>query len=309
VSNRSGAIAPSGEQIEISFGEQRAAIVEVGGGLRAYADGELQLLDGYGADEMCASGRGQVLVPWPNRVRDGTYAFGGRTHRLPLTEPSRGNAIHGLVRWSRWEVRERTPHRVVMGHVLHPSPGYPFTLRLEIEYTLSSEGLRVATTAANAGTEPCPYGAGAHPYLTVGTATVDPVVVRVPAHTVLETDEQGIPTGSSPVAGTDRDLLRPRPLGATVLDHAFTDLERDADGLARVTLTAPDTGRTATLWVDESYPYLMVFTGDPLPDVARRSLAVEPMTCPPDAFNSGERLIVLEPGASTTGAWGISGGD
>jgi aldose 1-epimerase len=302
-------IAPSGEQVEISFEEHRAVIVEVGAGLRTYSAGERPILDRYDVDEMCRSGRGQVLIPWPNRIRGGTYELDGCSHQLPLNEPEHRNAIHGLVRWARWTVGERADDRVVMEHVLHPRPGYPFTLLLAIEYALSREGLRVTTTATNQGRERCPFGAGAHPYLTAGTDTVDPVLLRVPARTVLESDERGIPTGRGTVAGTSRDFREARKIGETVLDHAFTDLERDAEGLARVRLTAPPGGPSVELWVDESYPYLMIFTGDPLPDVARRSLAVEPMTCPPDAFNSGEALTVLEPGASFTGAWGIGVAD
>jgi aldose 1-epimerase len=301
-------IAPSGEQVELAFGEQRATVVEVGGGVRTYSIGGQPILDGYDVDEMCHSGRGQVLIPWPNRIRDGSYELDGHRHELPLNEKERRNAIHGLVRWARWTVGERAPDRVVMGHVLHPQPGYPFTLLLAIEYSLSEEGLRVETTATNVGAERCPYGAGAHPYLTVGTGSVDPLLLRVPARTVLESDERAIPSGTRAVADTAYDFRQARPIGGTVLDHAFTDLERDPDGLARVRLAAPDTERTTTLWVDESYPHLMVFTGDPLPDVARRSLAVEPMTCPPDAFNSGEGLILLEPGEAITSAWGIRPG-
>ena len=126
-------------------------IVEVGGGLRSYSAGGRELLDGYGADEMCASGRGQVLLPWPNRLEDGSYEFEGRRHRLPLTEPDTRTAIHGLVRWASWRVAEHEAHRVVMEHVLHPQPGYPFSLRLGIEYALSEDGLRVRTTATNTG--------------------------------------------------------------------------------------------------------------------------------------------------------------
>jgi aldose 1-epimerase len=81
---------------------------------------------------------------------------------------------------------------------------------------------------------------------------------------------------------------------------------REDDGLARVELRDPGSGRGLTLWVDETYPYLMLFTGDPLPDVDRRSLAVEPMTCPPNAFRTGESLIRLEPGGSFTSTWGIT---
>jgi aldose 1-epimerase len=298
--------APSGEQFELAAGEQRAVVVEVGGGLRSYSVAGRELLDGYAADEMCTSGRGQVLIPWPNRLRHGSYEFGGRRHQLALTEPSKGNAIHGLVRWAGWTVAEREPSRIVMEHRLHPQPGYPFSLALSIEYTLSSQGLRVRTTATNTGPDPCPFGSGAHPYLTVGTATVERVVLRAPGRTVVHSDEHGIPDSSGPVDDTEYDFLRPRPIGATILDNAFTDLERDEEGLARVELRHPDGEPGLTLWVDGSYRYLMLFTGDPLPDVNRRSLAVEPMTCPPNAFRSGKDLIVLEPRSSVTGTWGIS---
>jgi aldose 1-epimerase len=298
-------IAPSGEQIEIAHGDQRAVVVEVGGGLRTYSAASRELLDGYGVDEMSPSGRGQVLLPWPNRLEDGSYEFDRRRHQLPIDDVPEQDAIHGLVRWSAWTVGEREPNRVVMEHVLHPRPGYPFSLAVRIEYLLSEEGLRVRTTATNVGASACPYGSGAHPYLTGGTPTVDSVALRAPGRTVLQSDERGIPVGAGSVEGTDFDFRKPRPIGATKLDHAFTDLERDEDGLARVELRDPEDGSGPTLWVDEGYPYLMLFTGDPLPDVARRSLAVEPMTCPPNAFRTGEDLIRLEPGASFTSSWGI----
>jgi len=203
------------------------------------------------------------------------------------------------VRWSSWSVSERGADRAVVEHVLRPRPGYPFTLGLRVEYSLSTEGLTVVTTATNAGEKTCPYGAGAHPYLTVRGETVDEAVLRVPARSVLEADERGIPVGSGPVEATELDFRDPRPVGPTRLDHCFTDLDRDEHGRVRVAI-----GET-TLWADESYPYLMIFTGDGLPDVERRSLAVEPMTCAPNAFVSGDGLILLEPGESHAAAWGI----
>ena len=297
-------IAPSGEQIEIELGDQRAVVVGVGAGLRVYSVGGHEVVNGYGVDEMATAGRGQVLIPWPNRLQDGQYEFEGRRHQLPLTEPERSNAIHGLVRWSVWNVTARKPDRVVIRHRLHPQPGYPFTLDLSSEYRLSANGLSVQTTATNVGRDHCPYGCGAHPYLTVGTATVDATVLRAPAQTVLQADDRGIPTGATSVAGTDYDFREPRAIGAMKLDHGFTDLARDEDGITRVELANPDGAVALALWVDESYPYLMLFTGD-LPEVARRALAVEPMTCPPNAFRTGESLIVLEPGDSVTSTWGI----
>ncbi len=296
---------PSGDQFEISHGDQRVVVTEVGAGLRTFEAAGRDVLDGYGPDEMASSGRGQVLIPWPNRIAGGHYRWHGQELQLPLTEPEGGNAIHGLVRWGTWTVEEREPERVALRHELHPQPGYPFALSLRVEYALSDEGLRVTTTATNIGAEACPYGAGAHPYLSPGTRTVDTAVLRLPARSVLET-EGGIPVATSPVEGTQRDFREPRPLGPTAFDDCFTDLDRDADGLARVTLAHPETGGTISLWVDEHYRYLMLYTGDGRPDVARRSLAVEPMTCPPQAFGSGEDVIELEPGASATGVWGLS---
>jgi len=298
-------IAPSGEQIEIVHGDQRVLIVEVGGGLREYTLDGRNLLDGYGANQMSSSGRGQVLIPWPNRIQDGRYSFDGQDHQLPLDDVEEQDAIHGLVRWGSWIAGDRAENRVVMEHALHPQPGYPFSLALSVEYLLSDDGLLVRTTATNRGPRPCPYGSGNHPYLMLGQDSVDPLTLRVPGAKVLVSDERGIPVGSTPVKGTDYEFREARTIGATVLDHAFTDLERGGDGRARVELQDPNSGTELALWVDETYPYVMVFTGDPLPDVNRRSLAVEPMTCPPNAFRSGEGLVRLEPGESLTSSWGI----
>ena len=189
----------------------------------------------------------------------------------------------------------------MMTYALEPQPGYPFSLALELEYSLSDDGLRVQTTATNVGGEAAPYGSGAHPYLRAGSATVDSATLRIPARTVLHSNDRGLPVGSEPVEGSEFDFRSPRPIGATVLDHAFTDLERGDDGLARVELAD-----RVSLWVDDAYPYLMVFTGDPLPDVARRSLAVEPMTCPPNAFRTGEHVIRRSRASRARGAWGIT---
>ena len=295
----------TGEQIELRAGEQRVVVAEVGAGLRSYTVGDQDVLDGYAADELAPSGRGQVLAPWPNRIEDGTYEFGGAQHQLPLNEVGARNAIHGLVRWSAWSAAEHSPDRVVLEHTLQPQPGYPFSLALGIEYSLLQDGLRVTSTATNIGPEACPYGFGMHPYLTMGTEKVDELILRAPGRTVLKTNDRGIPVGSEPVEGTEYDFRRPRPIGTAKLDHAFTDLESDDDGLASVELLNPEDERSLLLWLDDGYRYLQLFTGDPLRDVARRSLAVEPMTCAPNAFRTGDGLLVLEPGEATSSSWGI----
>ena len=299
-------MVPSGTQVELVHGSQRAVVVEVGGGLREYTVDGAAVLDGYAEGEMCSSGRGQSLIPWPNRLAGGRYDFGGASLQVALTEPAKGNAIHGLTRWANWAVAEREPDRVVMAYVLHPQPGYPFALDCRLEYTLSDTGLTVRTVATNAGDVPCPYGTGAHPYLTAGPGTVDGATQRAPGARYLPTDERGIPTGVSDVDGSPYDFRVPRELGRTALDHCYTDLARDPDGKARVELAG---ARTVRLWLDEGYRYLQLFTGDTLaPDRRRRGLAVEPMTCPPDAFRSGEGRLDLEPGRTVTATWGIAPG-
>jgi aldose 1-epimerase len=295
---------PSGQQHELTFEEQRAVVTEVGAGLRTYTCAGRDLVDGYAEDEMCQSGRGQVLVPWPNRLEDGQYTFAGVSHQLPITEVSTQTAIHGLARWAPWAAERIADSAVRMSLRLHPQPGYPFTLDLSVEYSLGPKGLSVRLEAVNAGESACPFGAGAHPYLRMGTSPVDALWLSCPGRSFLRADERGLPVEALSVAGTPFDFTRSRQIGALQLDHAFTDLVRDGDGKARVRLR-DDAGHETALWVGEAYRYLMLFTGDSLPDVNRRSIAVEPMTCPPNAFRTGESLIILGPGESFGGEWGI----
>ncbi len=300
-------VRPTGEQLTLAAAGAEVTVVEVGGGLRSYRAGGRELLDGYGERDLPDAGRGQLLAPWPNRIRDGRYRWDGEEHQLPLSEPAAANAIHGLVRFVPWTVLARSADTVALGYLLYPQPGYPFALRLQIAYELSAAGLRVSTTATNEGDVPLPYGEGHHPYLAAGAGLlVDDCSLVAPGGTRLETDERSIPTGSVPVEGTPYDLRAGRVVGDLVVDHAFTDLDRDDDGLAWVRLTGPD-GRGAAVWQDEGYPHLQLFTGDVLPGPRRRrGLAVEPMTCPPNALQTGEDVRRLEPGESTTASWGIT---
>ena len=294
---------PSGHQYRITSGDQEATVVEVGGGLRTYTVAGDPVLDGYEVDEMAGGGRGQHLIPWPNRIRDGQYRFEDEDLQLALTEPGRHNASHGLVRWSSWRPALEEVDRLVMVLDLHPQPGYPFSLGLSVEYRLGAGGLSVATTATNRGDRACPYGVGAHPYLTVGTDLVDAARLHVPAQTRLEADDRGIPTGSTAVDGTPYDFRTARPIGDAVLDTAYTDLTAND-----AVLVAPD-GRQATVWWDSSYRWLMVFTGDTLdPGRRRKGVALEPMTCAPNAFVTGDGLRVLQPEQSWTTTWGIAAG-
>ncbi|MFF4578490.1 aldose 1-epimerase family protein [Streptomyces sp. NPDC001389] len=297
----------TGRQLTLRHGAHEAVVVELGAALRSYTAGGRAVIDGFAAQDPVTGGRGQILVPWPNRIRDGRYAWEGRELQLPLTEPAAGNAIHGLLRWVPWRVAEESADRAVLDVELRPQPGYPFHLRVGVEYALDGHGLEVAVTARNLGPDTAPYGFGQHPYVMAGTASVDEAVLTLPARTRLVTDGRGLPVAAEPVAGTEYDLRAPRPLGTLRLDTPFGDLERDADGRAVVRLAHPSGALGTDVWLGPGADWVQLYTGDTLPPgERRRAVAVEPMTCPPDAFRSGTGLVALAPGAHHTVRWGIT---
>lgn len=298
----------TGAQHEIAAGEYQATITELGAGLRELRHRGRPLVAGYEPNELPPGAAGQVLVPWPNRVDGGRYTIGNASYQLDLSEPGRGNAIHGLTRWASWPAVRNGPGEVSLRIVLLGRPGYPFCLEFEVEYQLSgAAGLQANITARNVGPAPAPYGAGSHPYLTTGAA-VDDGVLSLPASRWLPADDRGIPVGPvRDVAGTELDFRAPRPVGRVRLDHTFTGLDRAGDG--RVWVRLASGGIQVTLWAGPGYQWLQVFTGDTLDERARRrALAVEPMTCPPNAFVSGTDLIMLDPGDAITHSWGIAAG-
>src|SRR5207247_1223124 len=265
------------------------------------------VIDGFSPEEASSAGRGQVLAPWPNRLDGGTYEFAGREGRAPIDEPEHGNAIHGLVRWLPWDLVAKPMDSVTLNHVIQQPDAYPWRVEVAVTYALDADGLTVTTTATNRSDIDAPFGLGFHPYVTVGTVFVDEADLEVPARRRLVADERGLPTGDELVGGTEFDFATPRPIGATRLDTCYTDLDRGGDGRAIVRLASPTGDRSVGVWVDERFPYLMIYTGDTLAPASRRRLgiAVEPMTCPPNAFRSGTDVTRLEPGAPWEGRWGI----
>jgi aldose 1-epimerase len=296
----------TGAQYEIAAGGYAAVATELGAGLRELRHRGRPLIAGYQADELPPGAAGQMLLPWPNRIDGGRYRAGGTEHQLDLSEPAAGNAIHGLIRWSAWAAVRHDPDAVLLRLDLLGRGGYPFRLDLEVEYRLSGEtGLTVRVSARNAGTRPAPYGTGSHPYLTAGAPAVDDCELTLPVTRWLPVDERGIPSGPErDLAGTPLDFRVTRAVGTVTLDHAFTGLERDEAGLAWARLTSEGAG--AALWAGPGYRWLQVFTGDTLgPGLRRRAVAIEPMTCPPNAFASSTDLLTLEPGEAVTHEWGI----
>jgi aldose 1-epimerase len=304
-----GAQVPlTGAQYDLSAGDFRATITELGAGLRRLEHRGLPVIVGYGPDMLPPGGAGQLLCPWPNRVDGGHYTIDGVHYQLDLSEPANENAIHGLTRWLSWVPGpgSAAEDEITLRHVLLGHQGYPFCLEFDASYRLDADrGLEVSISARNIGSLAAPYGTGSHPYLSAGAATVDECELELPAGLWQPIGERGIPYDSPKgVTGTEFDFRAAKRIGITQLDSALTGLTRDADGRARARLTGPRT--QVTLWAGPGYEWLQVFTGDTLdPSHRRKAVAIEPMTCPPNAFVSGVDLLMLEPGDSVTHTWGI----
>jgi aldose 1-epimerase len=298
--------SPTGQQYQISAGPYRAAVTEVGATLRHLSIDGRDILAGFGPTDRISGGHGQNMLPWPNRIRDGRFTFRGTGYDLALSEPERHNAIHGLVRWSGWDLLRHTEDTVSQQITLFPQKGWDTTLKATITHRLSDRGLTVTVDAENIGDRAMPFGYGAHPYFTLGEQSVDEIAVTVPAGRYLEVDDRLLPGELRPVDGTTRDLRTGDPVGERTLDTAYTDLQIAPDHQAwRVRLALGD--RETFVWADPNHRWIQVYTG-----AARRDLgiAIEPMTCGPDAFNSDltdDGLIVLEPGDSYRGRWGVYG--
>jgi aldose 1-epimerase len=301
--------APSGDQFAFAAGGYRAVVTESGATLRVLEYAGRPLVHDFGEDEMSSAGCGQLLMPWPNRIRDGSYSFDGRDLQLGLTEPARQNASHGLVRWAAWSPEEQTATSMSLSYRLMAQSGYPWTVDLHVLFDLSADGLTVTQTATNLSDRPAPYASGAHPYLSAGSGPVDGWELTLPASLRLIPDERQLPVGEEDVTGTPYDFRVARPVRDTQLDHAFGDLARDDAGVATTLVRDPATGLGAALWVDRHHPWVMVFSADAGWDPPRQALALEPMTAPPDAFRSGRDLVTLAPageqGDELSVSWGI----
>jgi aldose 1-epimerase len=297
---------PSGAQYRIAHGDHVATIAEVGAAVRDYRVAGRAVFENCPVDQFSLAYDGAVLLPWPNRLDAGRYDFDGTSYQVPVTEPERQTALHGLSPYRPWTLVEQQASRAVLSLALLPSPGYPFFLDTTVVYVVNDHGLRVTTTSTNVGDHALPYGVGFHPWLSAGGALLDECTLTLDAGRRFLTDDRLLPVGEEDVAGTPFDFRTDAPLGDLSLDDAFTDVRRRSDELSWVGLTAPD-GRTATVWMDGSCTFWQLCSGDSLPpDQARRSLAAEPMTAAPNAFNSGRGLIRLEPGQSYSTTWGAT---
>lgn len=308
----------SGTQHLLEAGGYEAHIASVGASLRRLAFAGRDLIVPFRAEEVRPAYRGVLLAPWPNRIVDGRYAFAGVEQRVALTEPDRGHALHGLAAWLDFATIASQSDTVTLAATIEPQQGYPWRLRVETTFALSADGLSQSVRVRNECAEAAPFGTGPHPYLVAGSAPLDDWTLTVPAARVLDvTEDRLVPLGLCPVeVDADRfDFREPRRLGPVEIDHAFTDLRRDADGMATVRLVDPAGTGVEMAW-DTSCPWVQVHTADlprgPHEPGHRVGLAVEPMTCAPDAFNADRYdhdpgLLSIEPGHTAVASWRIAG--
>ena len=298
-------VPQSGAQYALTSGGYSAEIASIGASLRSLRFRERDLVASFEADAVRPVYRGAVLAPWPNRVIDGSYEWNGEIRQLALTEPDRGHALHGLVCWSDFEPIEQRDDAVTLQTEIVPQAGYPHRVAVRVEYRLSAAGLSTTITGTNLSQTAAPWGTSIHPYLVAGPSPLNTWTLQLAASEVQDvTADRLIPTGIKDVADLDVDFRNGAIIGAREIDHAFTSVSFD-DGSSTVTLTDPEGSGVAMTFAD-GLPWVQIHTADrPDPAEHRVGLAVEPMTCPPAAFNSGTDVIRLEPGQSSGAEWTI----
>ena len=302
---KTGPWTANGHLYPIGTGSQRVVVAGVAATVLSWEVEGTEMLLTHDADDVGEGYQGKALLPWPNRIDQGTYSFRGQQLQVPINEPAKQSALHGLMLFVEWEPVLHTPHRVVLEHALAPQYGYPFPMVFRADFSVDDEGFTRTLTARNAGRTSAPYGTATHTYIAASGPTIDPLVLRLPARSYYRTNERLIPTGKAPVTGTEYDFRTPRALGRTTMDTAFADLDRNSRGLATVEFERPG-GHDVQLWMDDAHDYLQVYTDDS-PDrqrPTRQGLTVEPSTCAPNAFRTGDGLLTLAPGASHESTWG-----
>jgi len=300
----------SGRQFVLENGGARAEVGSLAAVLRSLTVDGVQLTEPVGPDVIAPMGCGIVLAPWPNRVRDAVWHLDGQPQQLDITEPPRRNAIHGLLRNTAYRMLAQTPSSVTLGALIAPQHGWPFLLDTSVHYEVVPDGLTVTHAVQNLSPQRAPWAVGAHPYFRVGDVAIEQLTVTLTAEVRIELDERSNPAAQHPVdapdAGGPGDLRGGLALAGLTLDSPYGQLANRGGRADIAWLTAPD-GSSTTLWADPAFGWIQAYTPGAFPRPTGPGLAValEPMTAPPDALNSGTDLIWLEPGASWSGSWGV----
>lgn len=298
--------SPTGEQFVLDDGRVRVEIGALAAVLREVRVDGVRVTETVPADSMPSHGCGIVLAPWPNRVKDARWLLDGEVQQLDITDVARGGAIHGLLRNTDYRERARTARSITLGATISPQHGWPFLLDTWVTYALEDDGLTVTHGAQNLGEAAAPWSVGAHPYFRVGETPTDDLTLRIAGETRLELDDRLNPVAEHPVAGTEFDLREAHSLAGADFNVGFGQLANRAEAAEVAWLVAPD-GASTVVWADPAFRWLQLFTPADFPgeEGPHRAVALEPMTVPPDALNSGTDLRWLEPGDRVETAWGV----
>ena len=307
--------------IELRAGQYCAQISPFGGGLWSLTCADKPLVvtppvppEGLSQVSPVPFAAGCLLAPWPNRVDGGNFTFQGETYHLEINEPDRNNAIHGFVRERPWGLDSETsdnPAAVSLTLEMEPQPGWPWRLKYVMNWSVdATQGLRGELRVSNLNAAPCPFGFGWHPYLSAGGAGLDECTLSVSVGDNLVLDStRNLPTGLERPADTVLGQARPVALRGLWLDHAFR-AQPEPDGYVRAALCRAD-GSGTELSAGPWCRWLQIYTADPSHQQAfpgvddGRALAVEPMTCPPNALSHNQDVLVLEPGELRSFIFGL----
>lgn len=259
---------------------------------------------------------GALLAPWPNRTGDGIFSHHGTIHRLPCTEPDRNNALHGYAADATWETTDRSPGSVTMQWQGPARTEWAWPLAYSITWALADDGLSAELTVTNTSTgietahpstTSSPFGLGWHPYLSAQGAPLDECTLVMPATTNLPLDpERLLPAG--PEIPATEIVGKHQHMAGITLDHCFRldAPPANSNHAAHHIELRNAAGSGARLWADERFGWCQVYTSPESAPTIGRAVAVEPMTCPPNALRSGESLLQLASASSTRFRFGIS---
>lgn len=305
-----GLVEHNHEFIDLRAGKYYASISTYGGGPRALEYQGKPLLVDYPKGVNPPLSAGVVLAPWPNRVADGVFSHLGEFHRLEITEPTRANAIHGFAADAEWKIVDFNDSAVTLLTHFGHEPGWPWPLRCRITWTLDeNDGLRGDIEVTNEANFSAPLGLGLHPYLSAAGSPLDQCTLTVPVTKNLPLDPvRNLPAGPLiPASRVVEGITEGISMDGVWLDHCFSaPLSKSASDSATmphrtVQLVGPN-GEGVEMRADADFSWFQVYTADPgrgegFPGHGR-AVAVEPMTCPPDALRNGIDLIQLAPHAS-----------
>jgi aldose 1-epimerase len=274
------------------------------------ADGKDEIVTRYAGADNKVGGEGDVLIPFPGRIKAGIYSFQGTEYHLNKNDSEGPNAIHGFLRKREWTVVEQSGQTVTFAvdFAADEAPGYPFPLHTEVSYELEPSGFVVRYEITNTGSIDAPVAAGFHPYFSLGTALIDDCMLTVPFQSTLVYDSM-IPTGEvAPITELQYDFTRERLIGSTKFNTCYLDPIRDENGNVVITLRTSDAYKSLSVVLGPEINYVVLYSGDVLPDTHRRkALAIEPMSCGSDAFNHREwGLATVKPGESLNGKWSVT---